>query len=854
MATIKGIKNRLGAAHRALNGACTTGDNKKAPELENKASRKTAARRALNGDYALVDNKPMVRLEPVEVKSGTIYLTKSEAMEATKKEELRVAEEKRLAEIEAWNRYVIKDDSDKTVGCINRDRCCGCGACFSVCPVHAITMEYNADGFLEPVVDYDKCTGCGLCRKICPSINTEYKNSSEPACYAAYAAEDVAMKSSSGGIFTIMANYVFNDGGVVCGAGYTDDFKVEHFVIEKPEDLDKIRRSKYVQADASKAYARIKEALKAGRSALFCGCGCHVAGLYATLKNVDTSKLYTIDLLCHGGPSPKLFEKYLKDYYDKDNHEIDDVLFRDKEFFGWIAGMTVKYKDGTVKHNSRVTDPFYKGFNNFLSTRKFCGACSFSKLPRQGDITLGDFWGVDRYNREYRGKTGTSIVSVNNEQGAKLWDAVKDQLELYADVPYEHIVKSGQPYAKSFKCHPNRDLYQEMIRDGASMDKAADYALKGKYDVGIYGVWFGTNYGSVATYYALHQIVRSFGLSVLMIDKPGSGIDVETADSHARRFSKAHYHISDRYPLRDIKRLNQKVDTFIIGSDQVWNRGISKNFGYSFYFDFADPDKKKIAFAASFGHDRDFCNANDRVTISNYMSKFDGISLRETSGVEICRDVYGIDSVRVLDPVFVAERKEFDALADQAKKKRDGKYMLAYILDPTPEKREAVVHLSEKLGLDVVVLLDGRPKDPKKNREIMDMDDKIVDDIGVEDWLGFFRNAEFVVTDSCHGMSFAIVFERNFIGLANNARGKTRFESLVDVFQVRDHYVLEATEIIDNDELLKPVDYEKVNSILYSERARSLEWLKDKLFSPKVVDGYKAYPMIDKRLADDKED
>ena len=415
-------------------------------------------------------------------------------------------------------------------------------------------------------------------------------------------------------------------------------------------------------------------------------------------------------------------------------------------------------------------------------------------------------------------------------------------------------MKSGQPYAKSFKCHPNRDLYQEMIRDGASMDKAADYALKGKYDVGIYGVWFGTNYGSVATYYALHQIVRSFGLSVLMIDKPGSGIDVETADSHARRFSKAHYHISDRYPLRDIKRLNQKVDTFIIGSDQVWNRGISKNFGYSFYFDFADPDKKKIAFAASFGHDRDFCNANDRVTISNYMSKFDGISLRETSGVEICRDVYGIDSVRVLDPVFVAERKEFDALADQAKKKRDGKYMLAYILDPTPEKREAVVHLSEKLGLDVVVLLDGRPKDPKKNREIMDMDDKIVDDIGVENWLGFFRNAEFVVTDSCHGMSFAIVFERNFIGLANNARGKTRFESLVDVFQVRDHYVLEATEIIDNDELLKPVDYEKVNSILYSERARSLEWLKDKLFSPKVVDGYKAYPMIDKRLADDKED
>ena len=180
--------------------------------------------------------------------------------------------------------------------------------------------------------------------------------------------------------------------------------------------------------------------------------------------------------------------------------------------------------------------------------------------------------------------------------------------------------------------------------------------------------------------------------------------------------------------------------------------------------------------------------------------------------------------------------------------------MLAYILDPTPEKRAAVVEVSEKLGLEVVVLLDGRPKDPNKNRAIMDMDDKIVDDITVEDWLNFFRNAEFVVTDSCHGISFSLVFERNFIGLANRSRGITRFESLVDVFQVREHYVHEATEIMGNDDLLKPVDYSKVNSILLAERERSLAWLKEVLFSPKVVDGYKAYPMIDKSLTEDKED
>jgi hypothetical protein len=486
--------------------------------------------------------------------------------------------------------------------------------------------------------------------------------------------------------------------------------------------------------------------------------------------------------------------------------------------------------------------------------RKFCGHCAYAKLPRKGDITLADFWGASKYNKEYSDGKGTSIVAVNSTQGEKLYKAVGTRLKLSEEISLDYLLGTAQPFDHYHKCHPARQRYFEQLECGATLDKAYDYAVNNKYDVGIYGVWFGTNYGSVATYYALHQIVRSFGLTVLMIDKPGSGNDVEVKSNHARRFSNEHYHISKIYPVRELKKLNSIVDTFIIGSDQVWNRGISKNFGYSFYFDFVEPDKKKIAFAASFGHGKDFCNVHDRETISAYMHRFDGIGIRETSGVDICKNVYNVDAIRVLDPVFVAERREFDALADQAKKKHEGKYMLAYILDPTPEKRAAVVEVSEKLGLDIVVLLDGRPKDPKKNRQIMDMDDKIVDNIAVEDWLNFFRNAEFVITDSCHGISFSLVFERNFIGLANTSRGLTRFESLVDVFQVRDHYVREATEILGNDELLKPVDYEKVNKILVSERARSLEWLKNMLFSPKKFDGYRAYPIVDNRLAKEEEE
>lgn len=845
MGTIKGFANRISAAGRALGGDYNV-DNDNKPDKKLKiVNRKAAAKRALSGDYTLRDgNKPVVLLQPVEVKLKKVFKTRESAetaaVEYAKREDIK----KRKADTEKWRKDAIRNNNDKTVGCIKPDYCCGCGACYSVCPVNAIKMDYNSEGFLEPVVDYDKCTGCGLCRKICPSINLTYKNSLTPTCYAAYADDEIRKKSSSGGIFTLLADYAFEQGGVVCGAGYTDDFKVEHFIIDSPDDLDKLRKSKYVQADASKVYSDIKKLLKDGRTVVFCGCGCQVAGLYAAIQNVDTSKLFTIDLMCHGGPSPKLFEYYLNHYHGKAEGRVADVGFREKDYYGWSTEMTVRYTDGTVYRRTRTNDPFYKAFLPCISTRKFCGHCAFAKLPRTGDITLADFWGVQKYNRDYTDGKGTSIVSINSEQGAKIYDAIKDRLLLNAEVPYEDILKTGQPYDHCFKNHPARANYFEQMANGSTMEKAFDYAVKGKYDVGIYGVWFGSNYGSIATYYALHQIIRSFGLSVLMIDKPGN----KRENTHARRFANEHYHISEQYAIKDYKKYNNIVDTFIMGSDQVWNRGISKGFGYTFYLDFVEPQKKKIAFSASFGHEKDFCNRQDRDTIAEFMGRFDGISIRETSGVSICKDVYGIDAVRVLDPVFVVDKGEFEKLANQAKHVHKGKYMLAYILDPTPEKRAAVVQISEKLGLDIVVLLDGRPKDPKRNREIMDMDDKIVDNITVHDWLNYFRKAEFVVTDSCHGISFSIVYGKNFIGIGNRARGMARFDSLVDVFEVRDHYVYEAAEILDNDELLKPVDYDKVNSIMASERERALNWLKEVLFRPKEYTGYTAYPLIDKNI------
>ena len=220
-----------------------------------------------------------------------------------------------------------------------------------------------------------------------------------------------------------------------------------------------------------------------------------------------------------------------------------------------------------------------------------------------------------------------------------------------------------------------------------------------KYDFGILGVWSGCNYGSIATYYALHQIVTSMGKTVLMIDKPIiSQNDYEREKTHSRRFAEEHYSISRQYRLDEFRELNDICEGFIIGSDQVWNYGISKNFGLHFYLDFAEDEKKKIAYAVSFGHEVDFAPPGKRGELAELMSRFDGISTREYDGVRLCKDEYGIKAKQVLDPVFLADPRIYVPLIQRSTCREDEPFLATYILDPTPEKREVILHISRKLG------------------------------------------------------------------------------------------------------------------------------------------------------------
>lgn len=349
-----------------------------------------------------------------------------------------------------------------------------------------------------------------------------------------------------------------------------------------------------------------------------------------------------------------------------------------------------------------------------------------------------------------------------------------------------------------------------------------------KYDVGIVGLWSGCNYGSIATYYALNQVVSSMGKSVLMIDKPIlTENDVELEETHSRIFGKKHYNISKQYRLNELDALNDICDAFVIGSDQVWNYGISKNFGNYFYFDFVNDDKKKIAYAVSFGHGVDFASPEKRKEIAKYMSRFDGISTREADGVRLCKDAYGIKAQQVLDPVFLADPEIYTPLIDGSKYHEDEPFLLTYILDPTPEKREAILHLSKQLGsVKIINMLDGLPWTFEKNKKLTDLPN-CIPKLTVEDWLYYISHSRFLLTDSCHGASFALIFKKDFIAITNKHRGISRFKSLSQLFHIENRVVSDPTEILTNESLLDSIDYAPIEKIMQSERKRCMAWLEN---------------------------
>lgn len=356
---------------------------------------------------------------------------------------------------------------------IEKKRCTGCSACASICPKGAIKLVEDVEGFKHPKIDQDKCINCGLCKRTCPVLNTK-ENSSLKRCYVAYNKNDEVKKtSSSGGIFGAIAREVLDGNGIVIGAAFDENMKLNHIAIEKIEDLEKLKGSKYLQSDLDNIFTYIKSQIN-DRRILFVGTPCQVAGLHAYLKK-DYDNLICIDLFCHGVPSPKLFNKYIKELESSNNSKVVKYNFRDKKT-GWATySNTASFENDKQISELQSNNSYMRLFLSDIALRESCYNCNFKVGNKYSDITLGDFWGVQKYYPKMYSKNGVSAIIINTEKGKKMFESISNNLK-YKECKLEEIIAGNPSLEHSGKYPIHRNDFFEDINKLSIKNLSQKYA------------------------------------------------------------------------------------------------------------------------------------------------------------------------------------------------------------------------------------------------------------------------------------------------------------------------------------------------------------------------------------------
>jgi coenzyme F420-reducing hydrogenase beta subunit len=356
----------------------------------------------------------------------------------------------------------------------NKD-CCGCSACVQVCPKQCISFNEDNEGFRYPLVNKDLCINCGLCEKVCPVINQSNERKPLKVLAAKNPNEDIRVKSSSGGIFTMLAEKIIEEGGVVFGAKFNDNWEVVHDFTDRIDGLYVFRGSKYVQSIIGDNYKKVESFLKEDRNVLFSGTPCQVAGLKLFLKK-EYDNLLLVDFVCHGVPSPLVWRMYLKELvtsiatknsvftaYKPENIKIEDIQFRDKEK-GWkkysfllkLSATQGAEKNTVFFLETLDKNMFMRGFLSDLYLRPSCYKCPSKSLKSGSDITIADYWGIENVIPEFDDDKGVSLVLINTNKGDNL---LSEFNQIKIETSYNDALRGNPAIERSVLSHKKRNFF-----------------------------------------------------------------------------------------------------------------------------------------------------------------------------------------------------------------------------------------------------------------------------------------------------------------------------------------------------------------------------------------------------------
>ena len=388
----------------------------------------------------------------------------------------------------------------------DKKNCCGCSACVQRCPKHCISLSEDSEGFLYPSVDELTCIDCGLCEKVCPILNQAVKIQPQEVLAVKNPNEEERMSSSSGGVFLPLAREIINQGGVVFGAVYDEQWEVHHVYAEEIEDVYPMMGSKYLQSRIENTYQEAEQFLKQGRVVMFVGSPCQIAGLRTFLRNKEYPNLLAVDFLCHGVPSPGVWRRYLAETYGgyeakeqsrlqatagknsvllsslNAKSPIGDIKFRDKTGSGWKKfRFVVRQKSASKADQNTVLssdihydNPFMRGFLSDIYLRPSCYECKCKNGVNHSDLTIGDYWAARVTDQDFDDDKGLGLVLVNTNKGKEYFDKL-DMIVRESTLEKAHFCNGG--FNEQTAPHPKRALFYSLIQQGKTVHAAVDACL-----------------------------------------------------------------------------------------------------------------------------------------------------------------------------------------------------------------------------------------------------------------------------------------------------------------------------------------------------------------------------------------